>query len=70
MNILVTGGTGYVGSAAVKTLLERGHGVVVLDRRPPRQRSFPFNIPVYTVDLVDKDAVDAVFSNHKFDACA
>jgi UDP-glucose 4-epimerase len=31
MNVLVTGGAGYIGSHAVKHLLERGHNVVVVD---------------------------------------
>lgn len=31
MRILITGGAGYIGDAAVKTLLERGHVVTILD---------------------------------------
>jgi UDP-glucose 4-epimerase len=31
MRVLVTGGAGYIGSHMVKTLIERGHDVVVLD---------------------------------------
>jgi UDP-glucose 4-epimerase len=31
MNVLVTGGAGYVGSHAVRALIEAGHAVVVLD---------------------------------------
>ena len=31
MKILVTGGTGYIGSHTVLALLEAGHDVVVLD---------------------------------------
>jgi UDP-glucose 4-epimerase len=31
MKLLVTGGAGYVGSVCAKVLLERGHGVVIVD---------------------------------------
>ena len=34
MNILITGGTGFIGSALVKRLIEEGHGVTVLSRSP------------------------------------
>jgi uncharacterized protein (TIGR01777 family) len=34
MRVLVTGGTGFIGKALVKRLLQRGDGVVVLSRKP------------------------------------
>lgn len=36
LRVAVTGGSGRVGTHVVKVLLERGHEVVVLDRRQPR----------------------------------
>ncbi len=48
MKILVTGGTGFVGTHLVNTLLRRRHEVAVLERRPGRARN-RFNRPVETV---------------------
>jgi hypothetical protein len=36
MNILITGGTGFIGSALTKRLLEQGHAVTVLSRSPDK----------------------------------
>lgn len=37
MKFFLTGGTGFVGTALTKHLLENGHTVTILSRRPPRQ---------------------------------
>ena len=34
MNILITGGTGFIGHALVNSLLKEGHKVTVLSRTP------------------------------------
>jgi uncharacterized protein (TIGR01777 family) len=36
MNILITGGTGFIGSALTKSLVEQGHAVTVLSRSPDK----------------------------------
>lgn len=41
MKILVTGGTGNVGSAVVKELLERGAEIRVLTRKQPEEGRLP-----------------------------
>ncbi len=38
MKVLVTGGTGFIGSVVVDTLIREGHEVVVFSRRIPRLR--------------------------------
>ena len=65
MKILVTGGAGYIGSHAVKRLLELGHHVVVLDNlgRGHRQ-AVPQTAPLVEADLRDTDAVTAALREH------
>ena len=36
MHILITGGTGFIGSALTKRLIEQGHAVTVLSRNPDK----------------------------------
>lgn len=76
MNILVTGGAGYIGSHTCVQLLEAGHDIVVLDNldnsceeslnrvKKITGKDFKF----YKVDLLDYDATNKVFDENEFDA--
>src|SRR5271155_444869 len=41
MNVLVTGGSGFIGSRVVDRLVEEGHDVVVIDRVAPSHPNTP-----------------------------
>jgi len=49
VKVLVTGGTGFVGTSVVNRLLQRGHAVAVLARDPRKTRN-RYNHPVETVE--------------------
>ena len=62
MKILVVGGAGYIGSHAVKQLLEAGHSVVVVDSLETGfEASIPEGVKFYHVDIRDKSALKVVF---------
>ena len=58
MKVLVTGGTGFVGTHVVNALRRRGHEVAVLARRPDRTRN-RYNRPVENVrgDVLDPSSL-------------
>lgn len=76
MKILVTGGSGYIGSHTCVQLLNAGHSVVIVDNLCNSQREVLERIanlsgqpPVFCeVDICDFDRLDAVFATHKIDA--
>jgi UDP-glucose 4-epimerase len=76
MNILLTGGAGYIGSHTIIELDKAGHSVVVVDNlvnsNPEALRRvaniIEKEIPFYEVDVRDKDALSKVFDENKFDA--
>jgi UDP-glucose 4-epimerase len=76
MRILVTGGTGYIGSHTVLSLQEAGHEVVVIDNLVNSSEESLRRVAelsgsaavFHRVDLVDEAAVDAVFDEHRIDA--
>ncbi|MBM7504375.1 SDR family oxidoreductase [Agromyces aurantiacus] len=64
MRILVTGATGYIGGRLVPRLIDAGHDVRVIVRRPERLRDVPWAADVEVVegDLTDAAAVDRATS--------
>lgn len=76
MNILLTGGAGYIGSHTIIELLKAGHSVVVVDnlvnssqealRRVEKITSTV--IPFHEFDLRDKTKLEELFTNQEFDA--
>lgn len=75
MNILVTGGAGYIGSHTCVELLEVGHNVIVVDNfynSKPGVIEKIKNISgkeiiFYEVDVTDEKLVEEIFNNHKID---
>lgn len=80
-NILVTGGTGYIGVHAIVCLLEAGYDVTVVDnlinsspeglkRAIEITKSDPNRVRFFQVDLLDSIALEDVFKNSPpFSAC-
>ncbi|MBS7021476.1 MAG: UDP-glucose 4-epimerase GalE [Firmicutes bacterium] len=76
MKILVTGGTGYIGSHTVVELLEAGHEVVVIDNFSNSKPDVIDKIKeitgksiiFYEGDVCDREIVEKIFQEHKIDA--
>ncbi len=69
MNILVTGGAGFIGSHIVDGLLAAGHRVEVLDDLSSGSRdNLPAGVPLHVADIVDPQAVARVFEAARPDA--
>ncbi len=51
MNVLIIGGTGFLGYHATHEFLRRGHTVTVVARRPPAPDLFPASVTVKLADL-------------------
>ena len=75
MNILVTGGAGYIGTHTCVELLNNNHSVIIADNlcnskietiekiKQITNKNFIF----YPVDVTDEHAVESIFSSHQID---
>lgn len=74
MNILVTGGAGYIGSHTCIALIEAGYSVVIVDNLSNSSKESIENIKriteqhivFYEADVSDKNAVERIFRKHSF----
>lgn len=76
MNILVTGGAGFIGFHVCKKLIERGDQVIVVDNlsdyydptlKQDRLAMLGNKIIFYKVDISDYAALKKIFTEHRFD---
>lgn len=69
MNILITGGAGYIGSHVVKQLGEKtGYNITVLDNLVTGFRSSVLYGDFIEADLSNFDEIEGIFKARKFDA--
>lgn len=76
MNVLVTGGTGYIGSHTVVELINKGYTPIVADNFSNSRKEVITAIEKITgrqltfieIDFCDKEAVKKIFTSHKIDA--
>ena len=76
MKILVTGGTGYIGSHTCVELLQKGYEVVVFDNLfnskievvDKIESITGKKIKFYKADMLDKESMRPVFEENKLDA--
>lgn len=75
-NILVTGGTGFIGSHTCVELLEAGYGVVIIDNLSNSKKEVVSyieritnkKVKFYEEDVCNKDALRKIFNENKIDA--
>jgi UDP-glucose 4-epimerase len=67
--VLVTGGAGYIGSHAVRALVDAGHRVAVLDDLSEgHEAAVPQGVPIVKCDMHDTDRVAQALAEHQAEA--
>ena len=69
MNVLVTGGAGYIGAHAVKALIEEGYDVSIVDNLSTSDlRNVHSKAHFFPISIHDQDAVESILIQQKIDS--
>jgi UDP-glucose 4-epimerase len=67
MNILVTGGAGFIGSNIADAYVEKGHNVIIIDNMSTGVKEYiNSKAEFYQMDICDAE-ISKVFKKHKID---
>ena len=68
MNILLTGGAGYIGSHTALSLIDNGHSVTVIDNLITGSKTLiPSEAKHYNFDIADESSIKKILKENKFD---
>ena len=68
MNILLTGGAGYIGSHVLLLLIDKGHNVTVIDNLSTGNKNLiPNHIRYINCNIEDSEKIANIIKNEKFD---
>ncbi|MFV1950630.1 MAG: NAD-dependent epimerase/dehydratase family protein [Nitrospinota bacterium] len=68
MNILVTGGAGFIGSHVADRFVEEGHNVIILDNLSSgKEDNVNKKAKFYKIDIRDKEIEDIIFKRENID---
>ena len=67
MNVLITGGAGYIGSSISHYFIDRGHNVFIVDNLiNGKKKNIPVKSKFFLADISDKKKLKKIFT-HKYD---
>ncbi len=68
MNVLITGGAGFIGSTVADLLISQGYTVIIVDNFSTGKREYVHpKATLYELDICDRDSLMAVFGKEKPD---
>ena len=68
MNVLFTGGAGYIGSHAVLSLMDSGHNVHIIDNLSTGNVSIiPKNVKFTNCNINEESVISELIKSNKFD---